>query len=181
MAYLSLADAKTYLGIASSDTSDDALLNLLLVAAQAAIDHFCDRTFEATASTGRTFDASIAVRGPLLLLDRDLAQVDSITNGDTAATMITSADYLTLPADPPYQALYLKPTTGIQWTGTITVSGRWAYSILPPAPIIHAMREYLTTLYRSYSQQASQTRQLAPTAALPAHLMHLLDGYRRLA
>lgn len=49
MAYIVLADVKTYLGITSTD--DDTLLGTLITAAQKEIEAYCKRSFEGTTST----------------------------------------------------------------------------------------------------------------------------------
>jgi hypothetical protein len=176
MAYLSLADLKLYLGIAG--TADDDLLDDLLPAAQAAIDTYCDRTFEAASDTTRVFDSTIAAINRVLYLDADLAQISTVTNGDTAATTIAVSAYKTQPYDPPYYALELRPTAPVAWRGDVSITGRWAYSVSAPEAIVQATREYAAYLYRSADRQMA--RDVAALPALPDHLRRLLSSYRRI-
>lgn len=177
MAYLTLADLKSYLGL--TNTTDDILLTDLLAAAQTAIDSYCDRTFEATSDTNRAFYAMEAAKGQLLYLDTDLAQITSVTNGDLSATILAPSSYRLLPPDPPYRALLLEEDTSVTWEGIITISGRWAYSITAPIGVIQATREYAAYLYRTADLQAD--RQLVQiNNGQPHHIKQLLAGYRRL-
>ena len=54
MAYTTTAIAKVYLGLTSA--ADDTLIGTLIVRAQAMIDSYCHRTFEASADTTKYFD-----------------------------------------------------------------------------------------------------------------------------
>ncbi len=176
MAYLTLADLKLYLGI--SGTAEDTLLTALLAAAQAAVDAYCDRTFEADADSTRVFEAGRDTNGNLLYLDHDLCQVTSITNGDPAATVLTASAYRLEPADPPYLVVRLRDDTLVAWEGEISIVGRWAYSLSAPEVIVQATREYTAYLYRAYDQQGNPQRR--PDDGLPRHIQHVLAGFRRL-
>jgi hypothetical protein len=177
MAYLTRDELKLYLGIAGD--SEHPILDALLVAAQAAIDAYCDRTFEAGADTTRTLDAQAQADGRVLYLDADLCQITSITNGDDAATVLAPAVYVTLPRnDTPVMALRLRDDYSGQWEGEIAISGRWAYSLTAPESVVQATREYTAYLYRLYDRQADPDQ--TPDAGIPAHVRQLLEGYRRL-
>lgn len=80
--YLSVADVKAYLGLAPTHTSDDALLTVLLEAATSAIEQACDRQFAVAQATTRSFAAAQHASRTLLYLEAELAQLDSIINGD---------------------------------------------------------------------------------------------------
>jgi hypothetical protein len=149
------------------------------VAAQAGIDSYCDRTFEADTDTVRTFDAQWEVEGLLLYLDADLAQISSITNGDAAASAISASDYTLLPKDPPYTMVLLRDDAGVAWEGEISIAGRWAYSISAPESIKQATREYAAYLYRAYDWQGDP-RKRGLDVGMPDHLKQILAGYRRL-
>jgi uncharacterized phiE125 gp8 family phage protein len=177
MAYLTRDELKTYLGI-NGDAEND-ILDALLVAAQAGIDSYCDRTFEADTDTVRTFDAQWEVEGLLLYLDADLAQISSITNGDAAASAISASDYTLLPKDPPYTMVLLRDDAGVAWEGEISIAGRWAYSISAPESIKQATREYAAYLYRAYDWQGDP-RKRGLDVGMPDHLKQILAGYRRL-
>ena len=106
MAYCTLAQVKNYLGI-TADT-DDVLLAALIDRAQAAIDIYCGRKFEATSGT-RYYEMD-AVDGDYLRLDDDLISITTLTNGDDSSTVITSAYYWLWPQNdgPPYHSIRLK-------------------------------------------------------------------------
>lgn len=177
MAYLTTADAKQYIGL--HGTAEDALIAMLIVAAQSAIDAYCDRVFEAGTYETRTFDACTDTEGAFLYLDIDLCQVVSITNGDPAATVLGPNASMKVPQVPPHIAILLRAPSGITWQGTISVTGYWAYSINPPAGIVQATREYVGFMYRSYDRQADPQRH-KPVDGMPEHVRQLVEGYRRL-
>lgn len=148
--YTTVAAVKTYLGI--SGAGDDTLLATLVAAARSQIEAKTGRVFEATADTTRYLDAVADVDGPYLLLRGDLCAITSVTNGD--GTTVTSGEYFTVPLNAtPYYALKLRGTSGNAWTYTtdpenaITVVGRWAYSLTPPADIVQAATRLAAYLY----------------------------------
>jgi hypothetical protein len=141
MAYCTLADLRTYLNYEVAYTADDTLLTAMADRATALIDQATARTFAASADTTRRFDAAQDVTGRLLLVRGDLAQITSVVNGDGAT--ISNAQYVTEPRNAaPYYGLRLLGSGGAAWTYTndpenaITVTGRWAYSVTPPADIV---------------------------------------------
>lgn len=150
--YTSTSDVKTYLGITGS--GDDALIDALVTAAQAAVDQYFLRTFEASTNTTRYFNAINDVSGRRLMLDRDLCSINSITNGN--GSTITSGQYTTLPAnDTPYWAIQLKASAGVNWQwvsdpeAAIAVSGKWAYSLTAPTPVVHLTKWLAAFMYRA--------------------------------
>ncbi len=177
MAYLELDALKTYLGI--SGTTEDAILTDLLLAAQAAVDAYCDRTFAASSDSTRTFEAGRDTAGRVLYLDHDLAQVTSITNGDQAATTLAATDYVLEPRDPPYTLVRLRDDTLVAWEGDINLVGRWAYRIDAPAAVVQATREYAGYLYRTADVQMDRLKP-QPDRPMPPHIQQVLAGYRRL-
>jgi hypothetical protein len=177
MAYTNTTDIRTYLGLHGTD--EEALLNVLIGAAQTAIDGYCHRTFAALYDTTRTIEAQYAAQGAFLLLDTDLCVLTSVTNGDAAATTLDPSSYVLVTQDPPYEALRLRPDSGITWQGTISITGRWAYSVNPPPAIIQATREYVAFLYRAGDTQGERLRR-GVEAGLPLHLRQLLAPYQRL-
>lgn len=167
MAYTSTSDVKAYLGISGS--GDDTLIDALVAAAQAAVDQYFLRTFEASTNTTRYFDAVRDVQGRRLTLDRDLCSVNSVTNGN--GDTITSGQYTALPAnDTPYWAIQLKASAGINWQWeddpekAIAISGKWAYSLTAPAPVVHLTKWLAAFMYRS-KDNVPQTGGGAPVAA----------------
>lgn len=188
MAYCTNTDVKTYLGISGS--GDDTLLTALCTRAQAMVDRYCNRTFEASSNTNRTFDAVRDVSGRVLYLDEDLASINSVTNGD--ATTVTAAQYVTEPrVATPYYALRLLDSVNISWTYTtdhenaITVSGKWAYSTAAPADIVHATIRWAAYLYRQKDAStfdvtaAPDLGVITVPQGIPADIEKLLAPYRK--
>lgn len=189
MAYATTADVKAYLNIGT--TTDDALLAALIARAQALVDGFCERTFEASADTTRSFDAVADVDGRRLYLDADLCSIHSVTNGD--GTTVASTHYVTEPRNAtPYYAITLKGSSGVAWTydddpeNAIAVSGKWAYSSTPPADISQATVRLTAWLYRQRDNSADIDRALIAgdvtilPLRLPQDVQAMLARYKRL-
>lgn len=186
MAYLGVADFKSYRGIDRPD--DDVLITSLIAAAQEAIDTYTGRTFEADADTTRTFDAECDVDGRTLWLDEDLAAVTSITNGD--GTTVTSAQYTTKPRNhTPYYAIELKHSASVAWVweddpaDAISVTGKWAYSAEPPADIVQAARVLVNYWYTQKDAGSFEVTAVPGAGVVqvpqgfPSAVKHLLDRY----
>lgn len=146
--YLSLATYKRDAGIPLSNTTKDTQLTEFLERAQKVIDNHCRRTFEAATNTVRYLHAVEQVHGLELWLDKDLAAINSITNGD--GTLITTGQYAVIPPNAiadgkPIEAIKLKGSAGVRWTysddpeGAIAISGKWAYSVEAPPSVVQAM------------------------------------------
>jgi hypothetical protein len=196
MAYLSTADLKVYLGIATGQTGDDTLLATLAGAAQAFVEQYTRRAFEHSGTAAIRYHDAVgdvdAAQG-LLFLRGDLCAITSVTNGD--GVVVTAAQYVTEPrSTAPYWALRLLPSSNVVWTfttdeiGAIAISGKWAYSATPPADIVQATTRLAAYLYRQKDNSLDLDRAVAlggsgmllPTA-LPADLKALLEPYRRVA
>lgn len=192
MAYATAALLKTYLDISGS--GDDTLLGTLIDRAQAIIDAYCNRTFEASANADRSFDTERDVEGSVLYLDEDLASINSITNGDGVA--LTAADYTTEPRnETPYYAIRLKSSSSVFWTyddnndheDAITVSGKWAYSTSAPNDIVHACIRLAGYLYRQQDNSSDLDRPVyvgnatVLPAQLPNDIKMILAPYRKVA
>jgi hypothetical protein len=150
MAYTTVADTKTYLGLSSS--SDDALISALVLSAQSAVDAYFRRTFEAAADATRYFDAVSDVCGRTLMLGADLCSITSVTNGN--GNLVTG--YVTEPRNTaPYYALTIKSNVAENWTystypeNAITIVGKWAYATTAPASIAHLTRWLAAVMYKS--------------------------------
>jgi len=185
MAYASITDLTVYLGIDES-TADDGLLTQLLARAQAAIDTYTRRTFEATADATRwhTLDN---VWGRQLQLDGDCCAITSITNGDGAT--VDAGEYHTMPRNrTPYYAVELWPDSAVAWdadsSGQIAVTGRWAYSTKAPADVVHACVRLAAWMYRQKDNTGNDAPIIAgdvtilPTR-IPSDVQLMLAPYRR--
>lgn len=144
MAYISSAELKTYLGVTL--TTDDTLMATLIAAAQQAVDKYTGRVFEYSgADTTRTFDAVEDVfKGNELMFKDDLYSITSIvTNANgTAPITLAASDYFARPrTGPPYHSIVIANSSSYFWTYTndpqdgITITGKWAYSLTPPADV----------------------------------------------
>lgn len=163
MAYCSLTELRRQIGVTS--TSDDTLLEELIEQAQALIDAQCGRVFEAASDSTRTFDAVACVRGRLLILDGDLAQITSITNGD-GETLQTS-HYTTEPRNAtPYWGIRLLSSSNRYWTyntdpeDAISIVGRWAYSVTADDMVKKACLDTAHLMYSMRDNVADATRPL---------------------
>ncbi len=179
MSYITLAELKSYLGIASTKTGDDSLLEELIEQAQEEIDNHTHRrpkagwpVFEGTTGTfyyrsddlyllretgdlepHYSWDSQTVSRG-VLWLGRDCISVGTLTNGD--GTVISSTGYWLEPRNgPPYSFVRLR--TGESWIfqtdGEINVAGTWGYSTAPPKEVKGWVKELAAYLYRLKDSQ----------------------------
>lgn len=185
MAYVTVTELKRYLGIDGDNVADDALLSDMVQRAQAVIESRTGRTFEAATDTTRHHGAD-CIDGYRLWLDGDLVSVTSIVNGDGAA--VATDQVMTQPRNRrPAHALVLASTAGVQWdadSGDIAVTGRWAYSLTPPADIVQATVRLAAWLYRQKDNVGADAPMLAGDtmilpSRLPADVTELLQPYRQ--
>ena len=155
MAYTNLETLKTYLGVTTSN--DDAILTSCLDRAIAIFEQQLDYKFEAQTET-RYFDPNDVV-GPLLWLDAPLLTVTTLTNGDSAATVIPSDDYWMLPRNQDrYWRIKLKTngtTTGWEFATDCEVSllGTWGYMATASNTVIQAVLRLASYIYRQRDSQ----------------------------
>jgi len=128
--YCTLDQIKTYLGLTSSQTSDDELLTALLSSAEARINSLCGRQFWSNYKT-RYFNPSENILRGELWLDEDLSHIASVVNGDSADI---TAQVSTRPSNyTPYYALNLKTSSTATWEyetdaqNAIAVTGYWSF------------------------------------------------------
>ena len=118
------------LGLGESDTGDDARLLMALQAASAQIEAAAGRRFSPRVAT---IEHDIHPRHTTeLLLEDDLLQLDSITNGDGSS--IDTLDVITVPEsvmDGPISVLRLIGGQGFVWEDTplraVQVTGLWGW------------------------------------------------------
>ena len=188
MAYIDIAEAKNYIG-GISGTNDDLLIEGIIDAAQAFINGYTNRVFDAVDGVGRTFGMQDVV-DDMLILDRDLSAITSITNGDS--DVLTTSEYVTVPAnDTPYYAIKLRKFSNLYWTYTddpedeIVISGAWGYSETPPDDITQACKDIVKTVYRSRDSNADAGRTIISggviitPAEVPKMTLLTLNRYRR--
>lgn len=190
MAYCTLSDLKTYIGVDVPD--DDTILGQIIARAQKAIDTHCRRTFEASTDSTKYWDAVEDVDGKTLYIDDDLCAITTITNGD--GTVLAATDYVTEPrSSTPYYGIRLLASSGYTWTydddpeNAITIAGKWAYSTTAPADIAHACIRLATWFYRQKDTTADAERPLLAgdgtivmPSTVPNDVKALLAPYRKL-
>jgi hypothetical protein len=184
MAYTTLSDVKAYLSISAA--TDDAVLTGLIPRAQAMIDQYCKRTFEALIDSTKRLDAvrDVSEDRRMLYIWDDLAAITSVTNGDGVAVAGTA--YVRRP-----DGLLLKASSGLTWTyatdpeDAIAVVGKWAYSENAPADIVGACIRLVGYLYRQRDTNMSSDRPMVADGVLilpsrlPDDIKSVLDGRKR--
>lgn len=185
MAYASLAEVKSYLGI--SVTTDDTLLAALIARAQKIIEIYTGRVFEAVTAT-RYFSTDSIEGRYLYLWGDDLLTVTTLTNGD--GTTITAANYRLEPRNenPKWQIRLDEDTT---WEfdnsdDEVSIAGTWGYTATVPDDVKHACIRLAAFLYRQKDTSADIDRPLVTgdgvtimPGNLPADVKLMLDGYKR--
>jgi len=157
MAYTTTADLKAYMNITSS--ADDTQLGNAVTRAQALVDSFTHRTFEAAADTTRTYtpllfnDGGDLMDYDTLYLSADLFSLTSITNGD--GNSVTLSNVVLLPSNvKPAYGIKIKRGINLEWNylvspeNAISVVGRFAYTTTAPADIVAATLRIAAYLYR---------------------------------
>ena len=156
MAYVTPKEVREYLGI----NRPDALFADFISQAQAAIDAYCDRTFEATADSTRYFNAvgkHITCQSLFVSDFHDLCAITEIVNGDgetVAADTYTTYPKTLTAQTPVYHQIKLLSNAVSSWTYTddyenaIAITGRWSYSVTAPEAIKLATLRYVSFLYR---------------------------------
>ena len=187
MAYATLAQAKTELGISGS--GDDTILQEKLDAATIVIERETGWVFEAATDT-RYFDSE-AVEGYVLWVGGDLVSITTLTNGDDDSTVIITADYRLLPRNegPPYYGIQMLVDTTTTWEfdvdGEVSVLGAWGYSASPPDDIVQGCVRLAGYYYRIKDAQAYETISVSDAGVItipkgiPADVKLILDKYPR--
>jgi len=189
MSYASLANLKSYLGIATTATGDDALLADLLTRAEGIIDAYTGRHFEAETAT-KYFTIDDIDGQNLYLWGYDLLSVTKLTNGD--GVEIASGSYKLFPRnDNPKWIIRLNEDKAWNFTNgdsEISVAGTWGFSATAPADITHACIRLAAFLYRQKDTSADIDRPMVTgdgvtimPSGLPADVQKLLDRYKRRA
>lgn len=189
------------MGITAS--GDDSLLSLCIDRAQSAIESYTNRVFEASSDTTRNYTpiidrigSGMGFNGDLIddyTIDTqyDLISITSITNGDT--TNIPTANVITMPLNfTPAWAVRIKQASGYFWTYTgspeasVSIVGRWGYSLTAPANIQQACLRLASQMYRQRdgSPDLSDSIISADGSAIVSGAMRsdvkaLLNPYRR--
>ena len=187
MGYITLEQAKAYLKVTTISASDETFLTDAIERATARIESITHRSFEASSDTTRRFHLHRDISGNTLWFDKDLCQITSVEN---AGSIIPASAYHTEPTnETPYYAITLLQTTSHTWDyadgpeNAISVTGRWAFSITPPADIRQATYRLMHFFYRERDVQVldrvgpeEQGAQTIP-AGTPRDVWQLLRPY----
>jgi hypothetical protein len=191
MAYITVAELQRELGVLD-DPVDELAMEGVIADAQDIIERTTHRRFEVTADETRTVDYNEeTVNGRTLTLPWDLCQITSITNGD--GTSITPSQYVTtprlrsvsgstvsLPAVPdawPWYEIVLLHSSNVAWEyeidreAAISITGRWGFSVTPPASVKRACARLAAWLYL----QRDDLRDRAETAVSQEGVLMLMS------
>lgn len=193
MSYTTVAEVKAYLGV--TGTTDDALIASLIDAACKSIDSYTGRTFESLADATHKFTIGEDTDDDLLFLDADLCQITSIitdADADSPSTLATT-EYVTQPRNTtPYYALKLLSSSDDSWTYSddpetgITVTGRWAFSLVAPDDIKQAAQRLVGYFYRQKDAGVYDTTAIPEAGiiqvpqGIPRDVQLILSPYRRM-
>lgn len=184
--YCTAEDIKQRIGINSA--GDDPLLDSLASACSELVDLHCMWPvgfFAVSADSTRYYDAS-AVRYGVLKLDLPLvAAPTTVLNGDTTA--VTSGMFRLYPRNgtPKWELWML---SNYSWLfnvdGEISVTGKFGYSLTPPAPIVEATAEYAAWSFKRYEAALQDSTanfemgQLVYSAPIPKQVANKLASFR---
>jgi len=192
--YASDTEFKQESGIKSD--GDDALIEDCIARAQKIIERGTGHIFEATDDTTRKFDAIANIDGLTLHLDKRIAEITKITNGD--GVEVASDEYTTLPRNATVDgksiyAIKLLGSAGKSWTydtdpeNAISIDGKWAHSLTPPPDIKGATIALAIFFYRRKESHQDIDRPIRlPSGALllpasyPNVVQEVINGYRKL-
>lgn len=109
----------------------------------------------------------------VLWLDKDLLSIVTLTNGDSAGTVLTSTEYWLEPRNrAPYEWIRLR--SGKSWVfdtdGEVSVNGIWGYSTAAPATVVQATLRLAEYHYRrrDVSEYAVTANNELGTITVPA-------------
>jgi len=193
MAYTSNVELKNYLDI--SGAGDDALFDLLIESAQAVIDRYTGRTYEAATDATRYFTVGVDTDGNMLYLDEDLAEITTIKTDADATSPVTldTTEYVTHPRNrTPYHAIQLLSSSDNAWTYSddpengIEITGKWAWSTSAPDDIVQACIRLAAYFYRQKDAGVFDTTAIPDAGiiqipqGIPRDVQLILNPYRRI-
>lgn len=157
--YARLDELKSELGI-SVDTHDTQLRDALKWATDL-IDGHCRRSFVAETAT-RYYERSAIDPNDsaLLVVDGDLLTVATLTNGDSAHTVLASSTYALWPRnDSPHWGIRLKSSYSweVDTDEVISVAGTWGYSATVPDLVKGCCLRLAAWRYKSRNQDPTTT------------------------
>lgn len=190
MAYATLADLKTELGV--TETTDDNQLRDKINDAEAYINGETNRAFEAaTATRYYGSDARDAYDSSILHIDEDLLSITALSNGDASSTLIVAASYWLLNRNdgPPYHGIQLTDASGVTWEwdtdGWVTLAGTWGYATDVMDDIRRATIRLAAYYYRNKDSQVFDVTAMpeqgviAIPKGVPVDVIQIIKRYKR--
>jgi hypothetical protein len=192
--YATLANIKTLLAITSTNATDDAVIEKLILQASRVIDNICLRRFYTTSTDDtRYFTAD----NPYCLYVGDLVSVTSIATDPSGLRAYgdswTTADYDLNPYNAAYEGIpysYITTTPSSTYSFPpyekgVKVIGKWGYSTAP-ADIERACMAIVTNVYHNRYGQNVQGAAVVTGAGVvitpndvPEEVMLILQQYKR--
>jgi hypothetical protein len=203
LAYSTTAILRQRLGSTGAIT-DETILQNALDWAQRFVEDYTHRTFEARTET-RYYDRSALCYVPqygrrLLVLDDDLLTVTTLTNGDSAATVLSSSTYWLVCLDPAggwtrnqppnrdsYDGILLKSDYAweVETDTFISVAGTWGWTTTADDLISDSTLRLAEYQYRSKKPLTTTTifdgsQQKELPEGFPTDVLTALEARRRL-
>jgi len=121
MAYATLAELKTFVGIPTADTQDDTALQLALDASSSQVERYTDRVFTAD-SVATTRDYMVSTTGelnvdPISTLTGLIVATDENGDGTFETTWTVGTDYRVEPIN--------ATAAGVPWDRIVALGTRW--------------------------------------------------------
>lgn len=187
MAYVTVERIKGYLGIEEEETSDDVLLEELLLSSEDFIDKYTGNTFVSVSKT-KYYQHSNLV-GRTLVLDDYLQSITTLTNGD--GNILTSEKYILMPKNgSAYSEILLKSDYSWEFDDIlesfITIVGMWGLFSTAPQEIAHATIRLVSYLYRQKDNHQDLDRTIVAGNStilpqnLPIDVKMILNKYRKI-
>lgn len=189
MTYCTLAQVREYGKFRTSETDSNTLITNLIGRVQASFESQTGRIFASGAdSTVVVPEALLDRDGRDLLIYADLCQLTSVAIGGdvlsgSAYHLLTWGGARLWSAGNRVDVIRLKE---LDWSGDVTIVGRWAYSITPPLDVVQACIEWT---FHEYKRATSLTTNGAPTTtldgklvmpnAMPASVRDVIERYQR--
>jgi hypothetical protein len=181
------------MNISSTDTDDDAFIEVLIGSASRQIDTYTKRWFYGEEQT-RRFNSIVDVVNWTLFVDQDFTEITEIINGNNEVVP-PEAYILVEPNMTPYWGIELLWSSSIVWTfitnpqNAIRVTGVWGYvngtnGTDAPEPIQHAATSLVSWMYAQRAAPFTtvglpESQQSVVPAVMPQFITGILDTYVR--
>lgn len=188
--YVTLTEAKAYLGAVVSDTSKDALLEDLITECSRFIDRYTGRHFYGAEET-RYFNPLTDTYNRLLFVDEDLLSITTITNGD-GEELDADTYILQSPNFTPYWGVQLRLGGSKVWTwqttpeNSVIINGTWGYNngTIAPDEIRIACKKLVAWEFKHRSAVfqaigSAQVGQAPIPIDIPKDIRDTLDLFKR--